>query len=225
MPVPSPDVPERTLLRDQVQQQIRAAILDGTLQPGERLNDNDLIGWLNVSRTPIREALAALAKEGLIEMVPNRYTRVVEPTDEDARNAVRALGILLGSIIRITLPTMITRQRQHVLKRIDRRVDELTAGGTGAIVRTVDEGYHAWIDLCPNPALADVVRQRARGLAFAYRVDTIDQIIPAGELITRLGAYRDAIAAADADTAAAAIETAHTPAPTTDGRAAFERAA
>jgi len=212
MPVPSPEAPERTLLRDQVQQQVRAAILDGTLHPGERLNDDDLIGWLGVSRTPIREALAALAKEGLIEMVPNRYTRVVQPTEDAARNAVRALGILLGSIIRITLPSMTDQQRQVVLHRIDRRVDELQAGGTGAIVRTVDEGYHAWIDLCPNPALADVVRQGARGLAFAYRVATIDQIIPVGSLITRLGAYRDAIAAGDAESAARAIEAAHTPA-------------
>lgn len=81
MPVPSTQpAAERKLLRDTVQDKIRDAIMDGTLEPGERLNDDDLIAWLGVSRTPIREALAELARAGLIEMAPNRYTRVAAPT-------------------------------------------------------------------------------------------------------------------------------------------------
>ncbi|MBK0296207.1 GntR family transcriptional regulator, partial [Bacillus sp. S34] len=80
MPVPSTQpAAERKLLRDTVQDKIRDAIMDGTLEPGERLNDDDLIAWLGVSRTPIREALAELARAGLIEMAPNRYTRVTTP--------------------------------------------------------------------------------------------------------------------------------------------------
>ena len=78
MPVPSsPPSVERTLLRDRVTDKIRTAILDGTLEPGERLHDDQLIAWLGVSRTPIREALAQLAGEGLIDMVANRSTRGV----------------------------------------------------------------------------------------------------------------------------------------------------
>lgn len=97
MPIPNEtDRPNRTLLRDRVQEQIREAILDGTLQPGERLRDDDLISWLGASRTPVREALTTLAQEGLIEMVPNRYTRIALPTSEQAAHAVRALGVLMG---------------------------------------------------------------------------------------------------------------------------------
>jgi DNA-binding GntR family transcriptional regulator len=53
-----------------------AAIQDGTLEPGERLNDEQLTAWLGVSRTPVREAIARLESEGLVEMAANRYTRV-----------------------------------------------------------------------------------------------------------------------------------------------------
>lgn len=78
MPVPKPKVTAqpRQLLRDVVYQQLRAAILEGTLEPGERLNDDELTAWLGVSRTPVREAIARLESEGLVEMAANRYTRV-----------------------------------------------------------------------------------------------------------------------------------------------------
>jgi DNA-binding GntR family transcriptional regulator len=53
-----------------------AAIVDGTLEPGERLNDDELVKWLGVSRTPVREAIAQLHTYGLVEIEANRYTRV-----------------------------------------------------------------------------------------------------------------------------------------------------
>src|SRR5205809_463025 len=49
----------RTLLRDQAYTRLRDAILDGTLEPGEQLKDAELADWLGLSRTPIREAVAA----------------------------------------------------------------------------------------------------------------------------------------------------------------------
>jgi DNA-binding GntR family transcriptional regulator len=52
------------------------AIENGTLEAGERLNDDELTSWLGVSRTPVREAIARLESEGLVEMAANRYTRV-----------------------------------------------------------------------------------------------------------------------------------------------------
>lgn len=78
MPVPKPveTAPARTLLREVVYAKMLDAIQDGTLEPGERLNDDQLTAWLGVSRTPVREAIARLESEGLVEMAANRYTRV-----------------------------------------------------------------------------------------------------------------------------------------------------
>ncbi|ROQ39517.1 DNA-binding GntR family transcriptional regulator [Frondihabitans sp. PhB188] len=66
----------RTLLRETVLTELTHAILDGRLPPGHRLRDDDLIAWLGTSRAPIREALAQLADIGLVEMAPNRFTKV-----------------------------------------------------------------------------------------------------------------------------------------------------
>lgn len=66
----------RTLPRERVHGELLRAILDGTLQPGQRLRDDELISWLGTSRAPIREALAHLAEVGLVETSPNRFTKV-----------------------------------------------------------------------------------------------------------------------------------------------------
>jgi len=78
MPIPTSttEAGPRRLLRDVVFEKMLAAIVDGTLEPGERLNDDELVKWLGVSRTPVREAIAQLHTYGLVEIEANRYTRV-----------------------------------------------------------------------------------------------------------------------------------------------------
>ena len=55
---------------------LRARIAEGKIEPGERLNELALAGELGVSRSPIREALAQLAGEGLVQLVPYKGTFV-----------------------------------------------------------------------------------------------------------------------------------------------------
>ena len=51
---------------------IRQAILDGRLEPGRRLKEEELARELGISRTPVREALLILQAEGLVVGTPNR---------------------------------------------------------------------------------------------------------------------------------------------------------
>ncbi len=79
-------------LRAWVAEQLRAAISEGRLRPGEWLRQERLARELGVSHMPVREALKQLAAEGLIEYLPYRGMRVVEFTPEDIEDiyAVRA---------------------------------------------------------------------------------------------------------------------------------------
>lgn len=76
--------PPRGWTADDVTTALREAILDGTLPPGEWLREADLATSLEVSRTPVREALRRLADEQLTERVANRGSRVRGLTLEDA---------------------------------------------------------------------------------------------------------------------------------------------
>lgn len=96
MPVPKSPTTQgpRRLLRDVVYEQMLHAIEDGTLEAGERLNDDELTSWLGVSRTPVREAIARLESEGLVEMAANRYTRVASVTGAAHDEAAALLAAL-----------------------------------------------------------------------------------------------------------------------------------
>jgi DNA-binding GntR family transcriptional regulator len=64
-------------LTDQAVEAIRASILSGDLVPGELYTASELGRQLNVSRTPIREALNELARRGLVEIEKNRGARIL----------------------------------------------------------------------------------------------------------------------------------------------------
>lgn len=55
---------------------IRSAIVEGRLEPGQRLKEEELARELGISRTPIREALLVLQTEGLVDAAPNRGASV-----------------------------------------------------------------------------------------------------------------------------------------------------
>lgn len=63
-------------LRQAVVDRLRAAILSGQIAPGTLLRETALAASLNVSATPIREALGTLASEGLVEIEAHRLKRV-----------------------------------------------------------------------------------------------------------------------------------------------------
>jgi DNA-binding GntR family transcriptional regulator len=101
MPVPKPgaDAPPRKLLRDVVYDRIRTEILSGQFEAGERLNDETLIEWLGVSRTPIREALGRLAADGLVETEANRYTQIPNRSPEAYARAAEYMHMVRGFIL------------------------------------------------------------------------------------------------------------------------------
>jgi DNA-binding GntR family transcriptional regulator len=74
---PTPMTAELKTLPDHVADYIRGAVLDGTYPPGARLIERKIASDVGVSHIPVREALAMLAEEGLVERLPHRGARVV----------------------------------------------------------------------------------------------------------------------------------------------------
>ncbi|SDT22433.1 DNA-binding transcriptional regulator, GntR family [Microlunatus soli] len=70
--------------RERVTEQIREALREGDLVPGQRLVELDLSEAYEVSRSAVREALSDLASDGLVELIPNRGARIRVVSVEEA---------------------------------------------------------------------------------------------------------------------------------------------
>lgn len=78
---------------------IRAGILQGTYPPGERLKEEELAAQTGVSRTPVREALRRLIREGLVEHAPNVGTRVIRWTEQELEDVFELRALLEGHAV------------------------------------------------------------------------------------------------------------------------------
>jgi DNA-binding GntR family transcriptional regulator len=87
---------EHRNLSDDVTKIIRKMIFNGTLKPGERLNQVQLAEELNISRGPVREALKLLENEGLIKHETNKGTYVTTLSMKDAYEIYTLRAILEG---------------------------------------------------------------------------------------------------------------------------------
>ncbi len=94
----SPTKIYRTTIKDQVYEIIKNMILSGTLQLGEKINVDTLVADLNVSNSPIREALIKLENQGLVENISNVGFKVISFTPESFENITKTLfAIVSGS--------------------------------------------------------------------------------------------------------------------------------
>lgn len=72
-------------IRETVYEQLKTAVLAGNFGSGERLLEHDIAKAMQVSRTPVREALKRLEAEGLLEALPKQGLVIKEYTDNDIR--------------------------------------------------------------------------------------------------------------------------------------------
>lgn len=82
----------RAALHEQVAQRLRQMLIENRIAPGAKLNERELSEVLNVSRTPLREAIKMLAAEGLVALLPNRGAIAVELSDDDVRNTFEVMA-------------------------------------------------------------------------------------------------------------------------------------
>ncbi|WP_417525822.1 GntR family transcriptional regulator [Marinovum sp.] len=79
---------------EQIAARMRRDILLGDLAPGAAIKERDSARAMGVSRTPMREAIRILAKEGLVTLRPARSPIVAQPTLEEVSDAIEVLTAL-----------------------------------------------------------------------------------------------------------------------------------
>lgn len=94
----------RRSLHEEVADCVRTMIIEGDLKEGQRINEPELCQQLDISRTPLREALKVLHSEGMVTIEPNRGAWVATITPEEIR------------------------EHFEIISSLERRAAELTAG-------------------------------------------------------------------------------------------------
>ncbi len=82
----------RAALHEQVALRLRQMLVESRIAPGAKLNERELCGVLNVSRTPLREAIKMLAAEGLVELLPNRGAIAMSLSETDVLHTFEVMA-------------------------------------------------------------------------------------------------------------------------------------
>lgn len=91
-----PENKSQTQINEVAYAALRERIITGDLQPGTPLSERTLCEQLQVSRTPLREAIKLLAREGLVEISATRRAKVASVSLEEAANMLTLLAALEG---------------------------------------------------------------------------------------------------------------------------------
>jgi DNA-binding GntR family transcriptional regulator len=129
--------------REAVERQLRSEIVSGVLSAGTVLKDAEVAARLGVSITPIREAIAQLAAEGLVDIAPNRTRRVTRITHKNALELVDVMQVLACAGVEWGVDHLTDAQRAQMRMRLHEfvaaleRGDVTTAGAAGADFSTI----------------------------------------------------------------------------------------
>jgi DNA-binding GntR family transcriptional regulator len=150
---------EREGANDEIYERIYVAILEHRLHPGTKLVEERLAEIFHVSRARVREVLARMAHEQIVELYPQRGAYVAKPSIQQATDVFEARRLiepaLLRRLIENLTPEKVARLRQHQELELDaRRRDDKRA-----IVRLSGEFHTLVAELAGNSSLARSMRE------------------------------------------------------------------
>jgi DNA-binding GntR family transcriptional regulator len=151
---------ERMLWRDRAYRMLRDAIVNGELAPGAVIRDADLAQQVGLSRTPVREALARLADEGLVETRPHAWTRVAPLSIREVREALVVVRAMHELAVRQAVPVM-TEKHHEVMRAANRRfADAVESGDVEGAVDADDALHDVPVAVLGNRALAATIERQ-----------------------------------------------------------------
>lgn len=168
----------RTLV-DQVYHQILDRILHNVWGTGHQALEQELAEELGVSRTPVREALIRLQRDGLVKVVPRHGMRVLPISLKDIQEIHQILTSLEGLSVELAASRSLSEKELKPLKQTIKRMETAHRNSDIKAWAEADEDFHCeLVNLSDNRILTDVVddfwgrAQRARLTMLSLRRST-----------------------------------------------------
>lgn len=191
-----------TPLRDQVFQVIVNELKSGEFSPGERITEEGLAKRLGVSRTPIREALGQLTRQGMLEARVGGGYVVPTPTVEEIQQNIAVRKLLEPEAVRMAAAEYGRAQIEAISKAVEAESRCASRPSPEQFIKANEQFRNAIFEHISNRVLSSLIAEFSTHAHF-MRGATLHSVDLRGELVARHKKIRDALHKRDGDAAGA----------------------
>ena len=194
------DIQNHRPLREIVYEELKLLILTGKISPGMRLMEEELAEDMGVSRTPIREAIRKLEKEGLITIEPCRGAYVSQISTKDMVEILEVRQNMEGLAAELAAQRM-SEEDKEKLRNIAKAYEEAVAAGDMAeMIRCDTAFHHIIVEATQNKILIQMVEQ-LQEMVLRFRYIYYDNFKRAEQMLSEHQAIYEAIAGGNTEVA------------------------
>jgi len=146
-------------LKDHVYNYIAKKIINGELQPNEKINENEIVKKMNISRTPVREALIQLASEGLLENVPRKGFVLSRVDESTAKELYAVIGLLEGYAAKLVAPVITEKELKDMDFYVSSMDLAINSNNFEMYYQLQAKFHDTYVELCENKILLDTLMQ------------------------------------------------------------------
>lgn len=162
------DLQNHRPLREIVYEELKRQILVGEIAPGTRMMEVEMAEDMGVSRTPIREAIRKLEKEGLVTIEPRRGAYASEISVKDMVDVLEVRQDLEGMAAALAAEKVTEEEKQAFIKVNSEYEEAIRSGNTDEIIRC-DELFHQLIVSYSGNKTLNQLLSQVQELALRFR--------------------------------------------------------
>jgi DNA-binding GntR family transcriptional regulator len=198
--VRSSAIKKSATLREQIFQLVLQELKSGKFSPGERITEERLATRLGVSRTPIREALGQLTKQGVLRARPGGGYVVPAPTIDEIRQIIAVRTLLEPAGVRMAAMEYGAAEIKKITDAIEAESGSASRAQPAQFAKANEDFRHAMFDGIANRALSSLIAQFSNHLHFIRGI-TLNNLELRREIVDRQRKIRDALQSRDSDLA------------------------
>ncbi len=197
-------IKKTTPLYHKAYEEIKAAILTGRISPGSKISESTFADQLKISRTPLRDALRQLKKDGLLT-TENGVTKVMELNQQDYEDLYDCRIQLEKRAVELTINRMTENQIKAISLSIKNAEQALFQGDYMKTLTYNTQFHKELTSPCPNRRLLRLLDQ-IRSLLLLYRANSLQFSEHNIEIFSEHRMILEAVKRRDAAKAVEAIE-------------------
>ena len=199
------DIQNHKPLREMVYEELKMQILKGSIIPGTRMMEVELAEEMGVSRTPIREAIRKLEKEGLVTIEPRRGAYASMISTEDMVEILEVRQDLEGLAAYFAADRMTDEQMEELREVSNSYNEAVKSGKMEDMIKYDTRFHHIIVESCRNKILVQMIEQ-LQELVLRFRYIYYDNFRRAENMPDEHEAIVAAISEGNADKARAAAD-------------------